>query len=111
MTDMMSVAGQARVWPAPTSRSPDKNFVLLLLSLLLLDDCASAANVTPERRISSRIVTTKYGALRGFLITLPNRSLQPVEAFMGKAQIDAPFCADQQRSAWIAMHSLFPAMT
>lgn len=47
---------------------------------------ASPGSVTSERRLSTRIVTTKYGALRGFIVTLPNRSLQPVEVFMGKCQ-------------------------
>ena len=37
-----------------------------------------------ERKLSSRVVTTKYGALRGYMVTLPNRNLQPVEVFMGK---------------------------
>ena len=38
-----------------------------------------------ERRLSSRTVTTKYGSLRGVTLTLPNRSLQPIEVFLGMA--------------------------
>ena len=37
-----------------------------------------------ERRLSPRTVTTKYGSLRGVTMSLPNRSLQPIEAFLGK---------------------------
>ncbi|RWS15757.1 neuroligin-4: Y-linked-like protein [Dinothrombium tinctorium] len=43
-----------------------------------------------ERRMSSRIVTTKYGTLRGYVVTLPNRSLQPVEVFMGIPYANPP---------------------
>lgn len=80
MTDMMSEWGSTGV------RTMCRRVCLLSVIVLLLQlaECGSA-NVTPERRISSRIVTTKYGALRGSLVSLPNRNLQPVEAFMGKA--------------------------
>lgn len=37
-----------------------------------------------EKRLSPRIVTTKYGAVRGFTVNLAARSLQPVEVFLGK---------------------------
>lgn len=38
-----------------------------------------------EKRLSSRIVWTKYGALRGYIINLPSKKrFQSVEAFMGK---------------------------
>lgn len=37
-----------------------------------------------DRRPSARIVTTKYGAVRGNIVTLPNRNLQQVEVFLGK---------------------------
>ena len=45
---------------------------------------SASSSSQAERRLSSRIVTTKYGALRGFLVSLPNRGLEPVEVFMGK---------------------------
>lgn len=55
------------------------------LSSSLILPLTSASSITQaERRLSSRIVTTKYGALRGYLVSLPNRSLQPVEVFMGE---------------------------
>ena len=48
---------------------------------------SASSSSQAERRLSSRIVTTKYGALRGFLVSLPNRGLEPVEVFMGKNYI------------------------
>lgn len=58
--------------------------VLLMVTLPTLLLSVYGANVDAEKRLSNRIVTTKYGALRGQLVTLPNRSLQPVESFLGK---------------------------
>ena len=43
-----------------------------------------------ERRLSSRTVTTKYGSLRGVTVSLPNRSLQPIEVFLGKNIAHSP---------------------
>jgi len=34
-------------------------------------------------QMSQRIINTAYGRLRGLLITLPNRTLPPVEAYLG----------------------------
>jgi len=34
-------------------------------------------------QMSQRIINTRYGQLRGLLITLPNRTLPPVEAYLG----------------------------
>jgi hypothetical protein len=55
--------------------------VLLILCFVAI---TTFANLTPERRLSSRVVRTKYGGLRGFIVTLPNKNLQPVEVFLGK---------------------------
>lgn len=52
-----------------------------LLTISMITNVAFAANV--DRRPSSRIVTTKYGAVRGLIVTLPNRNLQQVEVFLG----------------------------
>ncbi|CAL1265206.1 unnamed protein product [Larinioides sclopetarius] len=41
----------------------------------------------------TRIVTTKYGELRGFVATLPNRQLQPVEVFLGVPYASPPISA------------------
>jgi neuroligin len=35
-------------------------------------------------------VTTKYGSLRGITISVPNRSLQPIEAFLGVPYASSP---------------------
>lgn len=43
-----------------------------------------------ERRLSPRTVTTNYGSLRGVTMSLPNRSLQPVEAFLGVPYAASP---------------------
>jgi len=40
-----------------------------------------------DQRLSPRIVTTKYGAYRGFIHNLPSRSLQPVEVFLGNVTV------------------------
>jgi len=44
----------------------------------------SSSHSGGERRLSPRTVTTKYGSLRGVTLSLPNRSLPPVETFLGK---------------------------
>ncbi|XP_067118597.1 neuroligin-4, X-linked-like isoform X1 [Centruroides vittatus] len=41
-------------------------------------------------RLSSRVVTTKYGALRGSIGTLSNHKLQSVEVFLGVPYASAP---------------------
>lgn len=62
--------------------------VSALLMLAVMTSAASANSATSsggDRRLSPRVVTTKYGAIRGYIATLPARSsLQPVEVFMGK---------------------------
>lgn len=63
--------------------------IVIFLLLILRPDIGSSvggatgASVASERRLSSRVVTTKYGALRGFVVTLPNRNLRAVEVFLG----------------------------
>ncbi|XP_023230529.1 neuroligin-4, X-linked-like [Centruroides sculpturatus] len=52
------------------------SLVFLILLWILVDSVAT-------RHLSSRVVTTKYGALRGSIATLPNRQLKPVEIFLG----------------------------
>ncbi|CAG2105128.1 unnamed protein product [Medioppia subpectinata] len=43
----------------------------------------SKRKVLYEWTLSSRVVRTKYGGLRGSIVTLPNKNLQPVEVFLG----------------------------
>ncbi|XP_071033569.1 neuroligin-4, X-linked-like isoform X2 [Parasteatoda tepidariorum] len=60
------------------------SYILILLTLFP-SQCASE-----QRRLSSRVVTTKYGALRGFINSLANRQLQHVEVFQGIPYASAP---------------------
>ena len=46
--------------------------------------------ICEQRRLSSRVVTTKYGALRGYINSLANRQLQHVEVFQGIPYASAP---------------------
>ncbi|KAI1295540.1 Neuroligin-4, X-linked [Halotydeus destructor] len=62
---------------------PEAMFVLLAIVYSSLMAVSSSPSPGSERRQSPRIVTIKYGAVRGSIVTLPNRSLQPVEVFMG----------------------------
>ncbi|XP_035209854.1 neuroligin-4, X-linked-like [Stegodyphus dumicola] len=43
-----------------------------------------------SRHLSTRVVHTRYGTLRGFISTLSNRQLQPVEVFLGVPYAGAP---------------------
>ncbi|KAH6938841.1 hypothetical protein HPB50_013479 [Hyalomma asiaticum] len=65
------------------------------LSLLVLASAVGEADATPTStsRPSPRVVRTKYGQLRGKLITLGSRfgtHLPPVEAFMGVPYVSPP---------------------
>lgn len=52
---------------------------------------ASFRHVDPDLRdLSSRVVSTRYGSLRGFMSNLSNRQLQPVEVFLGVPYAGAP---------------------
>ncbi|XP_035212752.1 neuroligin-4, X-linked-like, partial [Stegodyphus dumicola] len=59
--------------------------VIITIILVNVSQCA-----TEQRRLSSRVVTTKYGALRGFINSLANRQLQHVEVFQGVPYASAP---------------------
>lgn len=43
-----------------------------------------------SRTLSSRVVSTRYGDLRGFISSLSNRQLQPAEVFLGVPYAGAP---------------------
>ena len=71
-----------------TKRCRDNNSLLFtLIHLVAIVHISSGGSVNVDRRLSNRIVTTKYGALRGQVVTLPNRSLQPVESFLGELRV------------------------
>lgn len=67
---------------------PPLLLVILLPFYLLSTFPTCSANPNPSQQstttASSRVVKTKYGALRGFYINFPNKALPPVEAFLGK---------------------------
>lgn len=66
----------------------NKTFFLILQSILVY-----ASNFYSEftfRHLSTRVVNTRYGTLRGFISTLSNRQLQPVEVFLGVPYAGAP---------------------
>ncbi|GIY29146.1 neuroligin-4, X-linked [Caerostris darwini] len=51
----------------------------------------SLRHVEPDlRQLSSRVVQTRYGSLRGFMSSLSNRQLQPIEVFLGIPYAGAP---------------------
>ncbi|GAB6028445.1 hypothetical protein CHUAL_002606 [Chamberlinius hualienensis] len=42
------------------------------------------------RRISSRVVDTKYGSLKGYIVSPPDKTLQSVEVFLGVPYASTP---------------------
>ncbi|XP_015923110.1 neuroligin-4, X-linked [Parasteatoda tepidariorum] len=65
--------------------------VFCLQTLTLECILVSLRHVEPElRQLSSRVVSTRYGSLRGFMSTLSNRQLQNVEVFLGVPYAGAP---------------------
>lgn len=66
--------------PLSGSQPPAMNLSLLVLMFLLLLTMLEAVN--GEKR-SPRVVTTKYGKLRGSIRDLPNKHLRSVEVFLG----------------------------
>lgn len=68
----------------PTSNYLFSAFVLFtsfMLTFIVFIDAAPSV----ERKLSNRIVNTKYGALRGHVVSLQNHKLQDVEVFLGKS--------------------------
>ncbi|CAL1527296.1 unnamed protein product, partial [Lymnaea stagnalis] len=49
---------------------------LILLPLLLNGEVVL-------KQLSERVITTRYGKVRGLLVEFPNRHLRPVEAYLG----------------------------
>ena len=69
------------------SRNPHNQLRLLLLGLNFISHLVIAtghgSDSVIERKLSSRLVNTKYGSLRGIIATLPEASVQEVEVFLG----------------------------
>jgi len=54
--------------------------VAVFMTSLIADDVSAKLFST---QMSQRIINTNHGRLRGLLITLPNQTLPPVEAYLG----------------------------
>lgn len=79
---------------AKRSRKPSLINILPCL-VLIVNQCirlkASLYQIELDsRHLSTRVVHTRYGTLRGFISTLTNRQLQPVEVFLGVPYAGAP---------------------
>lgn len=62
-------------------------FIFCQYSLILASNFHSDFG---SKHLSTRVVHTRYGTLRGFISTLSNRQLQPVEIFLGVPYAGAP---------------------
>lgn len=49
-----------------------------------------SSELSKSQRPSTRVVSTKYGSLRGVIVTLSNKHLQPVEKFLGVPYAGVP---------------------
>lgn len=58
-------------------------FVVYNIALALVVSVDSLVHADDIRRVGSREVATKYGLIRGVLVTLPNKNIGPVEVFLG----------------------------
>lgn len=56
------------------------NIVFILWSIIDIQPCANRVYM---KKLSSNIVTTKYGQLRGTIVEFSDPTLKPVEAYLG----------------------------
>ncbi|KFM76113.1 Neuroligin-4, X-linked, partial [Stegodyphus mimosarum] len=68
---------------------PKMSTIRILLRLILMVSVVKASSVE-ARKQSFRVVTTKYGSLRGLVTTLPNRQWRPVEIYLGVPYASPP---------------------
>lgn len=59
----------------------------IALALMVVAPHVDADNV---RRVGSRVIATKYGSIKGVLVTLPNKNIGPVEVFLGVPYASPP---------------------
>ncbi|KAJ1530538.1 hypothetical protein ONE63_005427 [Megalurothrips usitatus] len=80
-----AAAGATTAWPPlPPLRPPLRTQLLQLLQVLaVLAVAALLPGCSGGPRYSSRIVQTKYGSVRGVIVQLNSRRLEPVEVFRG----------------------------
>lgn len=65
--------------------------MICLHTLTVQGGLSSFRHVDPDlRQLSSRVISTRYGSLRGFMSSLSNRQLQPVEVYLGVPYAGAP---------------------
>ena len=62
--------------------------ILTLTLLTLLQLVPWSAAIVYRKQMSGRVITTRYGKVRGILVEFPNRHLKPVEAFFGLKYAD-----------------------
>lgn len=61
----------------------------VFLRLILIYFISQALGADPKKLIS-RMVTTKYGSLRGYITNLPNKQWRPVEVYLGVPYASPP---------------------
>lgn len=64
--------------------------VLRIFTRLALIFCISHATAAEPKKLLPRVVTTKYGSLKGYLTTLPNKQWRPVEIYLGVPYASPP---------------------
>lgn len=74
---------------APNSNFSNKLYTATILTILCHFTISRHID-TEAKTLSSRVVRTRYGPLRGFVSTLSNRLLQPSEVFLGVPYAGAP---------------------
>ena len=53
--------------------------------VIILQECGCSVIM---KQLSHRVITTRYGKVRGILVEFPNRHLRPVEAYLGLRYAD-----------------------
>ncbi|XP_054708480.1 neuroligin-4, X-linked-like [Uloborus diversus] len=71
-------------------RQSSKKWIFRLLLRLTLLAFVSQSYAAEPKKLASRVVTTKYGSLRGYVTTLPNRQWRPVEIYLGVPYASPP---------------------
>ena len=69
-------------------RTPWYFVAAVLTSATLLHVLPWASAKVIRKQMSGRVITTRYGKVRGILVEFPNRHLKPVEAFFGLKYAD-----------------------
>ncbi|XP_076453475.1 neuroligin-2-like [Babylonia areolata] len=69
-------------------RHPGYSLTAVLTALTLLHCLPWGSAKVIRKQMSSRVITTRYGKVRGILVEFPNRHLKPVEAFFGLKYAD-----------------------